>query len=470
MKIHHRLAAGAALGAIALTGAMPADAKAKKHAVARKHVEDPRDVKIRALEAKLDALTQRLDAQEAAQQATAQQAQSAQAAAATAQNQAANALSQSQAAQVQITKVETQTVPPLEKAVKGGWFANTSISAKAFINVSNIHQQSTDLAHNSLDNIQDGTQAELKRFYVGIDHKFNDVFSANVTTDFRYNTNGTSKDVLVYLKKAYLQAKLSPAFIVRAGEADLPWVPFEEGLYGYRFVENVLIDRTKFGTSTDWGVHVLGSFGPHNLVSYQVSAINGAGYKNLSRSTNTIDLEGRVSVNPIKEITLAAGGYTGKLGKSNDTVNVNHRAERYNLLAAYTDKRIRAGVEYFWAKNWNNITTSPNLNTPAPNTPDDKSHGFSAFGSFAFTPKIAVFGRYDWLKPTEFRLNGTDGPVKDQYFNVGVNYKPIAPIDLALVYKREKANNGFLSTSNGTIGGLANGTYDEFGVFGQFVF
>ena len=468
MKVHHRLAAGAALGVIAMTAAMPADAKPKKH-TARKHAEDPRDAKIRALEAKVDALTQRLDAQEAAQQATAQQAQSAQAAAATAQNQAANALSQSQAAQVQITKVETQTVPPLKKAIEGGWFANTSISAKAFINVSNIHQQSTDLAGNSLDNLQDGTQAELKRFYVGIDHKFNDVFSANVTTDFRYNTNGTSKDVLVYLKKAYLQAKLSPAFIVRAGEADLPWVPFEEGIYGYRFVENVLIDRTKFGTSTDWGVHVFGTFGPHNLVSYQVSAINGAGYKNLSRSTNTIDLEGRVSVNPIKEVTLAAGGYTGKLGKSNDTVNINHRAERINLLAAYTDKRIRAGVEYFWAKNWNNLPTNP-LPLPAPNTPDDKAHGWSAFGSFAFTPKIAVFGRYDWLKPTQLTLNGTGGPVKDQYFNVGLNYKPIAPIDLALVYKREKTKNGFLSTSNGTIGGLDDGTYDEFGIFGQFVF
>ena len=82
MKVYHRLAAGAALGAIAMTSAMPADAKPKKHSAARKHAEDPRDAKIRSLEAKLDALTQRIDAQEAAQQATAQQAQSAQAAAA----------------------------------------------------------------------------------------------------------------------------------------------------------------------------------------------------------------------------------------------------------------------------------------------------------------------------------------------------------------------------------------------------
>jgi hypothetical protein len=41
------------------------------------------------------------------------------------------------------------------------------------------------------------------------------------------------------------------------------------------------------------------------------------------------------------------------------------------------------------------------------------------------------------------------------------------------VYKRDRAKNGFLSTSNGTIGGINNstsGTYDEVGLFGQFAF
>jgi hypothetical protein len=60
--------------------------------------------------------------------------------------------------------------------------------------------------------------------------------------------------------------------------------------------------------------------------------------------------------------------------------------------------------------------------------------------------------------------------VKDHYFNVGVDYKPIAPLDFALVYKRDRANNGFISTSNGNIGGLDRGTYDEIGLFGQLVF
>ena len=216
-------------------------------------------------------------------------------------------------------------------------------------------------------------------------------------------------------------------------------------------------------------MHVLGSFGPNNLVSYQVSAINGAGYKTLSRSSNTVDLEGRVSVNPVKPITIAVGGYSGKLGKSNDTVNVNHRATRWDALAAYTNKRIRAGVEYFAATNWNNITTAP-LPNPAPFTPNDRSHGWSAFGSFAFTPKISLFGRYDWVKPTRVVLAATQGAPRDRYFNVGLNYKPINPIDLALVYKHERTDHGFLSSSNGTIGGLDHGSYDEVGLFGQLVF
>jgi hypothetical protein len=359
-------------------------------------------------------------------------------------------LKQAQAATA--AKVAETPAPPATPAKSDvpDWVRSTTISGKAFANFSSIDHRSdgVDLGDN-------GTQAELKRFYFGVDHKFDDTFSANLTTDFRYNANGTSKDALVYVKKAYVQAKFGPELFVRLGSADLPWVPFVEGIYGYRFVENELVDRTKFGTSADWGVHVGGSFAG-GRVSYAASAINGAGYKTLSRSSNTIDLEGRISANPIKNVTLAVGGYTGKLGKSSEVAGAQHRATRWNALAAYTDERIRAGIEYFQAKNWNNVTTLAS----------DSSSGWSAFGSFAFTPKLSAFGRYDWVKPNE----DTNPALKDHYFNVGVDFKPIKAIDLALVYKRDRANNGFLSTSNGTIGGVNRGTYDEIGLFTQVAF
>ena len=362
-----------------------------------------------------------------------------------------NQLQAAQAAQATAAAAPAPAAPA--KAAAASWTDNTKISGKAFFNVSNIDQTS-DGANSG----QNGLQTELKRFYIGVDHKFSDVLSANLTTDFRYNANGTSKDTLVYVKKAFLQAKFSDALFVRVGAADLPWVPFVEGVYGYRFVENTLIDRTKFGTSADWGVHAGGTFG-HGIVSYAVSAINGAGYKTLSRSSDTLDLEGRISVNPIKPITLAVGAYSGKLGKSAgnlpDTATP-HTATRFNALAAYTDKRVRAGIEYFTAKNWNNVTSATT----------DKSDGWSTFGSFAVTPQVAVFGRYDWVRPS--RDGNPD--LKDHYYNVGVDFKPIPPIDLALVYKRDRVRNGFLPTSNGTIGGIDSGKYSEIGLFGQFAF
>lgn len=359
------------------------------------------------------------------------------------------------ALQASIDALKAQTVTkegkPSWASSKASWAEKTSISGKAFLNVSSINHKS-----DGADTAQSGTQSELKRFYFGVEHRFDEMFTANLTTDFRYNANGTSKDVLVYVKKAYLQAKFAPEFFVRVGAADLPWVPFAEGVYGYRYIENVLVDRTKFGTSADWGVHIGGSLAG-GRINYAASAINGAGYKTLSRNSNTLDLEGRISANPIKNIVVGVGAYTGKLGKSAENLpNTAHRATRWNALAAYTGDRIRLGLEYFRAKNWNNVTT----------VAGDSSSGWSTFGSFAFTPQISVFGRYDWVKPSK----DINPALKDNYFNVGLNYKPVKNIDVALVYKRDRAENGTISTSNGTIGGVDEGTYDEFGIFSQLSF
>jgi predicted porin len=96
----------------------------------------------------------------------------------------------------------------------------------------------------------------------------------------------------------------------------------------------------------------------------------------------------------------------------------------------------------------------------------DSSDGYSAFGSYNVTPQVSVFARYEHVKPTK----DSNSALKDNYYNVGVSYSPRKDIDLALVYKRDKADNGVISTSNGNIGGVTNGTYDEIGLWGQFKF
>lgn len=368
------------------------------------------------LQARIDALEQELQASEqrqAAEQATAEQ----------------------------------QAAPGLPK----GWWDTTRISGKAYIDFSNIEYRS-----NGVKQADSGTNFDLKRFYVAVDHKFDDIWSADITTDVTYD--GATKASQIYIKKAYLQAKIAGDMLVfRLGSADLPWVPFMENLYGYRYVENTLIDRTKFGTSADWGAHILGTLAD-GLIDYQISVINGAGYKNApigggANRSKSVDAEGRVNLN-YDGFVLGVGGYSGKLGHDVEgAAPTYHTANRFDAIAAYSTGGINAGVEYFKANDWGNVTT----------VAADSSEGIGGFVSYGFAPQFTVFGRYDYVTPNQ----KTNGRLHDNYYNLGVTWTPAKNVDLSLVYKHDQASHGTIATSNGTVGGTANGAYSEVGLFTQ---
>jgi TolA-binding protein len=439
MTTKSALLRSAAVGLLFAAGlSANAQAAARRPAPKETGANEALMAQIQQLSAQVQALQARLDAQERAQQAT--QAQVSQT-----QTQVAQVVSDSESVQQRLEDVPTQvlaTVAELPKP-KPSWADSTSVTGRMYFNLSSISQKA-----NGLKTPPSGVGFDLKRFYLGVDHRFNDTYSANLTTDVQYSSAISSTHL--YIKKAYLQAHYSDALNVRLGAADLPWVPFAEDLYGYRHIEPVVSDRTRFATSAEWGVHAFGRLGPY--VSYAVAVVDGSGYRAPLRS-NTMDVEGRVSAK-VKDFTVAVGGYTGKLGRNIEgATNVFHTASRINALAAYTHGPIRAGVEYFHAKNWSNVTTAAS----------DESDGYSVFGSYAFTPRISLFGRYDWVKPRKTTASALD----ENYFNVGVQYEPVRIVDVALVYKHDKIENGTFSTTNGVIGGSINGTYNEVGLFGQ---
>ena len=310
------------------------------------------------------------------------------------------------------------------------WWENTKISGRMYYDMTNLNQTThtydAALGHYvSSDSNNNGFSFDIKRFYVSIDHKFNNVFSADITTDTQYLSSvGTSE---IYIKKAYLQAKLSDALTFRLGSADMPWIPFVEGVYGYRYVENTLIDRTHYGSSADWGVYSLGKLA-NGLINYEVAAVNGAGYKKPIR-TDGIDFEGRVNLN-YKGFVAAIGGYTGKLGAQHNT-STSHTANRVDALLAYAANNVRVGVEYFNANDWHSVLTSTHTT--------DNDEGYSVFASYQFTPEWGVFGRYDWVT-TKTTPNGSPVTIKmrDNYYNAGIAFTPYKMIDFALVYKHQK--------------------------------
>ena len=392
---------------------------------------------IRQMQAQLTAMQAQLDAQTQSQQA-------AQAQLAAAQAKVDQVAAVSASAQARIETIPTQVKQAVADAPKPkSWTDSTVISGRMYFNLSSIDQ-----TLNGDRVAPSGVGLDLKRFYLGVDHRFNAVYSANLTTDVQYASAISSTELFV--KKAYLQANYSDLLNLRIGAADLPWVPFAEDLYGYRYIESVVTDRTKFGTSADWGLHAYGRIGPY--LSYAASVLNGAGHKAPLRS-KTMDFEGRVSAK-VGDVTVGVGGYTGKLGRDVEGANnIFHTASRFNAIAAYVHGPVRLGVEYFTASNWNNVIT----------VAGDKSEGYSTFASYAFSPRISVFGRYDWVKPRQT----TSPTMVEDYFNLGVQYTPVAIVNLSLVYKRDEVERGQMNTANGVIGGGVNGTYDEVGLFGQ---
>lgn len=363
---------------------------------------------IASLQAQLDALQQRTDAQ-----------------------------SDINVAQAQSTEAAQATQAKVDKLAK--LVNDTQISGKMFFDLTNINQDS-----NGVNTSATGTGFDVKRFYLSVNHKFDDIWSANLTTDFQY-VSSLDSAADIYVKKVYLQGKFSDAFVVRAGSADLPWIPFAENYYGFRYVENTLTDRLKYGTSADWGLHAGGDLADKRF-NYAVSVVNGAGYKNPSRGKG-MDVEGRIGFVPVEGLVVAVGAYSGKLGKETETVDALHTATRGDVMVAYANNGLRLGAEYFQAKNWGNVLT------PA----SDKADGYSLWGSFGFGQSgVTAFARYDQADLSK----DLDPSLQDTYYNLGVEYLVRKGFKLAAVYKNDEKKN---DTS-------VNLKTQEFGVWGEVAF
>lgn len=342
---------------------------------------------------------------------------------------------------------------------------HSTLSVKIYSNMSYI-QNSSD--GTNVD--PTGYGFDLKRGYVTFDTAFDETWSVRVRTDFQYCSNCGATEL--YFKNIYAQAKLGNGMALRIGEADMPWIPHMEDLYGYRYVENVLIDEYKFGNSADWGLHLLGTEGKLN---WQVSLVSGGGYKHPVRSKG-MDLAGRLDYNAVGGLHLLLGAYTGDRGMNTDATPANNTASRYDAAVVYEGGNWNAGVDYFYANDWNNVAT----------TYTTGSDGYSIFGSYDLTPVWSLFARYDYLKPCKDLSSTVNAncysDTKSTYYNLGVQYIATKQITFAFVYKYDKVDNGFVNTANGNIGGapITNGNppttvpgygkYQEIGVWMQAAF
>ncbi|MDA3913677.1 porin [Oleiagrimonas sp.] len=323
---------------------------------------------------------------------------------------------------------------------------DTTIGGKMYFDFTHINQKNSDTGTTN----KTGTGTDVKRFYLSVTHDFNSIWSANLTTDFDYVPSDGQTNLFV--KKAYVQGKFSNAAVLRIGSADMPWIPFVEHQYGFRYVENTITDRLHFANSADWGLHLGGKVGGNGSFTYSTAVVNGGGYKHPGRS-KSVDFAGRAAFMPIEGLVIAVGGYSGKLGHDLQNSPAMQTATRGDALVAYTSKRLRVGGEYFTAKNWNNVT-SPMA---------DKADGYSLWASYGLTDTMTAFARYDSAKLSK----NLDPAKKDTYYNAGIEFAITKGFKLAAVYKHEKGD--YTSMVPMPVH-TANTKTDEIGVWGEVAF
>ena len=310
----------AVLLAAGMAGQAQAAAKHHHHVVVERDADE--DAKIDSLTSTVSDLENRLnDATAAVQQANA----NAQAAAAKADQAEADeqAMRGQLEGQIQTVPGEIQQAEAANKP-KPSWADNTKVGFTIFDDLSYVNQTPTAVSKtNGTPAVKaNGYGDDIKRAYLSIDHTFNSVYSADLTIDFAPNNlilngqgiaTGNGLQGSEAVKYAYVQGAYSPMFIVQLGSVKAPWIPFVEDVYGYRFVDHVLVDNQASGTSADWGANVHGDLG-NGLFDYSLSVVDGAGYKNPIRS-DSMDVEGRVNLN-WHGFIFAFGGYSGDLSNN----------------------------------------------------------------------------------------------------------------------------------------------------------
>jgi hypothetical protein len=338
---------------------------------------------------------------------------------------------------------------PTPKPAKAADYPSNKFGIRVYADASTKTNKDEATGIKSADS---GVGVDVKRTYFTFTHQFDKTFSAVFQSDIG---DQGARRYDVFVKKAYVQAQITPMAAFRLGAADTAWIPYVEGVYGLRYIEQTITDHLSFGASADWGFHVTGS---SPLVQYQISAENGRGFSNPTRS-KSVDFEGRVSFTPVKGLNLAVGGYSGKRGLDTDAAPAKHTATRQDALVAYSTDFFKVGGEYFQAKNWNTVTS----------VATDKSDGFSAWGQVNVNPKWAVFARYDNASPSKDLKPNLDFT----YYNAGLQWTLNKAFAASLVYKYAEVEGGTQGTGNGTIGSVnanSKGKYNEIGIFTVYNF
>ncbi len=197
----------------------------------------------------------------------------------------------------------------------------------------------------------------------------------------------------------------------RAGLHDLPFVPYEEDLWGYRMQGNIFADRAGYLTSADLGV-ALGGRIADKYGSWQASLVNGEGWKRAEVGKHK-DWHARLTLNPLAGISPALGRFfvTGfRASGVNDDIAPTGPATRNRtiVMAGYKNPgKVMLVGEQLWTTDPAAALVSryPSLLPRVAGLSDGEGYTVfgslspAAFGATGFASRLELIGRVDNIDP-----------------------------------------------------------------------
>lgn len=250
---------------------------------------------------------------------------------------------------------------------------------------------------------------EITRAYLGYEYSFSKYLSSRLNIDI--GDPGVGKlQMTAYIKNAFLQYK-KDGLTARFGMIATDAYNLEEKQWGYRYLYKSFQDAYNFGASADLGAAL--EYSPAEFISFDVSVLNGEGYKRL-QSDSTFKATFGLTLKPMKGLLLR--GYY-------DIMKHNYAQSTYSFFAGYTNKGFKAGAEYNIQNN-NGMLNGHDFS------------GISLYASQRLADKYSIFLRYDDLKSKTIgdAINPWNNTKDGQAFIAGFDYSPVKGVKLAPTY------------------------------------
>ncbi len=307
------------------------------------------------------------------------------------------------------------------------WVSRTKIGGKAYL------QYRYDLK----DGTEDYNDFSIKRFYFTVKSKLRDDISVRLTQEIRDQDSGYD----FHLKYGYLTFKnyFMKGLNIYAGQVELPWVPYEEHIWGYRVQGTIFPDREHILTSSDRGLGLRSKL-LDGKIDIHVALVNGEGWHDGEKNKHK-DFEGRITLKPFKDagyldnLSFSIFGVTGYYDKGEPR-------DRFIAQAAFKKKDfLTLAGEYLRTRDSRirRAKREPSLSGIDGTATGEGFGGFFVVNSgiLGLSNKFELFGRVDYFDPDEDIGNNSH-----RRYIYGLGYKFSKRLKFLINNQREDFDQG----------------------------